>query len=190
MESNEKNYVTGNIASEELITTAMNLMSRQTISSAEIGEDFENAALTEFYSYLKSVAFDIPKEENNYDTIVNKDAILTIAEEEINAFRSCLPIDIERPKESASRKRIRKIVPDDSGIDWIELYRTSEIEACKVDQLKKYLRSAGLPTSGRKGELVDRVMKSLEEKYTGKNDVKIKQEYERIDPLKNFIESI
>lgn len=44
-DSDDKNHVTGNIASEELIDAAMNLMNRQSIKSAEIGEDFENSAL-------------------------------------------------------------------------------------------------------------------------------------------------
>ena len=181
-ENNDDKYGTGNIASEELINAAMSLTNRQTISSAEIGEDFENAALTEFYSYLKSVAFDTAKEENNYDTILNKDAILKVAGKEIEAFRSGLPVDIERPK-ATSRKRTKKLVPDDSGIDWIELYGTNEIGNCKVDQLKKFLRSVGLPTSGRKDDLVDRVMKSLGEKFTEDKD-------ETVDSVRNFIGSI
>jgi ATP-dependent DNA helicase 2 subunit 1 len=181
--------ITGNIASEELIKAAIDLMSRQGLSSAEIGEDFENKALTEFFSYLKSVAFDTTKEENNYDTDVNRDAVLKIAGKEIDAFRSRLPIDVERPKVSKSRKRIVKIIPDDSGIDWNELYRSDEIGTCKVDQLKKYLRSVGLSTSGRKADLVGRVTKSLEEKCTADNtisimkkeDGNIKQEYKLLD---------
>ena len=189
-ESGNRKHLTDNIISEELTTAAINLMKRQSISSAVIGADFENAALTEFYSYLKSVAFSSTKEENNYDTIVNKDAVLKIAGEEIAAFRSCLPIDVERPKVSASRKRIRKTVPDDSGIDWIELYRIDEIGMCKVDQLKKYLRSVGLPTSGRKDDLVGRVTKSLEEKCTGDNIGNIKKEYESIDQDKKLIQSL
>ena len=188
-ENDDNNFVTGNIASEELITAAMNLMNRQTISSAEIGEDFENAALTEFYSYLKSVAFDTAKEENNYDTIVNKDGILKVAGKEIEAFRSGLPIEIERPK-SASRKRSKKIVPDDSGINWVELYGTNEIGSCKVDQLKKYLRSVGLPTSGRKDDLIDRVMKSLEENFAEDNGIKTTKESRGIDKEQNLVESI
>lgn len=189
-ESDNQKHLTDNIVSEELTNAAINLMRRQSISSAVIGEDFENAALTEFYSYLKSVAFDTTKEENNYDTIVNKDAVLKIAGEEIAAFRSCLPIDVERPKVSTSRKRIRKTVPDDSGIDWIELYRIDEIGMCKVDQLKKYLRSVGLPTSGRKGDLVGRVTKSLEQKCTGDNIGNIKKVYESIGQGKLFMESL
>lgn len=181
---------TGNIASEELVGAAMNLMSRQSISSVEIGEDFENAALTEFYSYLKSVAFDTAKEENNYDTILDKDAILKIAGKEIESFSSSLPIDIERPKYSSSRKRVRKTVPDDSGIDWIERYRMDELGSCKVDQLKKYLRSVGLLTSGRKDDLVERVTKSLEDKNEGDKAMNMKEEKASIVKEKFLVESL
>jgi len=170
---------TGNVASEELITAAMNLMSRQSISSVEIGEDFENAALTEFYSYLKSVAFDTAKEENHYDTILDEEDIEIISTKfgkEIEAFSSSLPMDIKRPKTSNARKRVKKIVPDDSGIDWIEMYRTDEIGVFKVDQLKKYLRSVGLPISGRKDDLIERVTESLAEKCKQEKSIKSRKE--------------
>lgn len=189
-EADKQNYVTGNIASEELVNVAIDLMSRQMITSAEIGESFENAALTEFYSYLKSVAFDTLKEENDYDTVVDNDTILKIAGEEIDAFCSRLPIDIERPKASTSRKRVKKITPDDSGIDWIDLHRKNEIEMCKVDQLKKYLRSVGLPISGRKSDLAERVTKSLQEKGIGEKKINVKKEYESIGEEKQFLASL
>jgi hypothetical protein len=88
------------------------------------------------------VAFDAPKEINNYDTIIPAEGILKIAKAEIDAFNASLPIDIEKPK-AETKKRVRKIAPDDSGIDWKELYNRDEIETCKIDQLKTYLRSVG-----------------------------------------------
>lgn len=186
--SESNDITTGSIASDELIIAAMNLMSRQSLSTVEIGEDFENAALTEFYSYLKSVAFDTAKEENYYDTILDEEKITEISKrfrDEIQAFSSALPIDIKQPKASNARKRVKRIVPDDSGIDWIEMYRTDEIGDFKVEQLKKYLRSVGLPTSGRKDDLIERVTESLEEKCKKDKAIKSKEEQERI-PLSHF----
>ena len=188
-QNDDQKIVPGNIASAELVNAAANLIGRQSISSAEIGEDFENAALTEFYSYLKSVAFDTIKEENNYDTIVDSNIILKIARKEILHFNSSLPTDIKKSKVSTSRKRTRKIVPDDSGIDWIELHRTDEIGLCTVDSLKKYLRSVGLAISGRKDDLVERVKESLEQNCSRENIVKVEQEYENADD-KPFLKSI
>jgi len=179
--------VTCNIASEDLVQAAMNLIRRQTTSEIEIGVDFENAALTEFYAYLMSVAFDTTKEESEYDTILNKDAVLDIAGKQIDDFRSWLPIDVERPKASTSRKRIRTIVPDDSGVDWIELYERGEIVECKMDLLKKYLRSVGLATSGRKSDLVDRVTESLEQKYSKENGNDMKKEQDSVNLKENMM---
>jgi len=184
-QNDEQKTLTGNISSPKLINSAIDLIGRQSLSSVEIGEDFENAALTEFYSYLKSVAFDTIKEENNYDTLVNRDLISKVAGKEIKAFDSYLPIDIEQPKALSSRKRTRKIVPDDSGIDWIDLHRTDAIELCTVDSLKKYLRSVGLPISGRKDDLVQRVTKSLEQKCGGETFREVKQYNES-----SFLESL
>mmetsp|Transcript_25512 Transcript_25512/g.54421 ORF Transcript_25512/g.54421 Transcript_25512/m.54421 type:complete len:533 (+) Transcript_25512:1205-2803(+) len=180
-------HALGSVASEALVAAAMNLMSRQSLSSMEIGSDFENAALIDFYSYLTSVAFDTIQEERIYDTRENE-SVLKIARKEIDAFQWCLPVDVEPPKTTTtSRKRVRTIVPDDSGMDWNELYRTDEIGTCTMDVLKKHLRSVGLPTSGRKSDLVARVTESVEEKwmndkmrYTTKEQGSIKAEEELV----------
>jgi hypothetical protein len=68
---------------------------------------------------------------------------------QIDAFKSRLPEDIKPAK--ASRKRKQETVPDDSGIDWEKKYREGELHGCKVPDLKKFLRSVGLPVSGNKG---------------------------------------
>ena len=141
---NKDENSTGNIASEELVDAAIKLMRKQNLEQ-ELGVDYENAALSEFYSYLKSVAFDAPKETNDYDTIISAEDtedILKIAKAEIDAFNASLPVDIEKPK-AETKKRVRKLVSDNSGIDWKELYNRDEMETCKIDQLKKYLRSVG-----------------------------------------------
>jgi hypothetical protein len=134
-DNNDEN-LTGNIASEELVDAAIKLMCKQNLNEHELGVDYENAALSEFYSYLKSVAFDAPKEINNYDTIIPAEGILKIAKAEIDAFNASLPIDIEKPK-AETKKRVRKIAPDDSGIDWKELYNRDEIDLRSVGECSK-----------------------------------------------------
>jgi len=183
-EIDNQEHATGNIATNSLVDAAINLINRQSLSSKAIGVDFENAALTEFYSYLKSIAFDTTKEENIYDTIVDKDIVLEHAGNEIDAFLSFLPLDVVQPKKT--KKRTRKTVPDDSGVDWMELYEVNEIGTCKIDQLKKYLRSVGLPVTGRKDDLVERVAKSLEQKCAGDNDMKLKKEEENVNQGNQF----
>ena len=68
----------------------------------------------------------------------------------------------------------------------MELYEVNEIGTCKIDQLKKYLRSVGLPVTGRKDDLVERVAKSLEQKCAGDNDMKLKKEEENVNQGNQF----
>jgi len=168
-----------NIASEKLVDAAIKLMIKQNLNERRLGVHYDNAALAEFHSYLKSVAFDMPKETNTYDTRVSVEKILRTAEAEIDAFKAYLPVDVEKPKTTKSNKRFRNLVSDDSGIDWKELYNRDEIETCKIDQLKKYLRSVGKPLSGRKSDLIERVIDSLEQVFA-KDSIK-KEESSAMD---------
>jgi len=166
--------LTGSIASEKLVDAAIELMDKQNLSERTLGEHYDNAALAEFYSYLQSVAFDMPRETNSYDTRVSVEKIMRTAEAEIDAFNAYLPVDVEEPKGTTSKKRARDLVPDDSGIAWEELYKRDEIEACTIHQLKKYLRSVGLHLSGRKSDLIERVIESLEQ-VCAKHSIKKEQ---------------
>jgi len=166
--------LTGSIASEKLVDAAIELMDKQNLSERTLGEHYDNAALAEFYSYLQSVAFDMPRETNSYDTRVSVEKIMRTAESEIDAFNAYLPVDVEEPKGTTSKKRARDLVPDDSGIAWEELYKRDEIEACTIHQLKKYLRSVGLHLSGRKSDLIERVIESLEQ-VCAKHSIKKEQ---------------
>jgi hypothetical protein len=62
---------------------------------------------------------------------------------EIKAFLDYLPTDVPKAKATASRKRVKDLPPDDSGIDWKELFENRTVDTCKVDQLKKRLKSLG-----------------------------------------------
>jgi hypothetical protein len=82
---------------------------------------------------------------------------------------------VEKQKSSGARKR--KLVADDSGLDWEELYRTDALEDCKVPELKKYLRSVGEPVSGNKASLVLRITQHLQQTLERKTEgVAVKME--------------
>jgi hypothetical protein len=151
----------GNIASEKLVTAAMELVGRQRLEGWELGEDFANAALVEFFNYLESVALELPasEEEEEFDTRLDDETVLEAARDQIRRFQQCLPEDVDKPKTATARKR--KLVADDSGLDWEHFYRTDALEDCKVPDLKKYLRSAGEPLSGNKAAIVLRVTQHL-----------------------------
>lgn len=131
------------IASQELVSAAIDLTSRQELLCVELGLDFENAAMTEFYSYLKSVAFNTKHETYSFDTRLDEELVLQVAKKEIDAFAELLPADIETSAAKLSRKRTYDLPPDESGIDWRELHERREVGTCKVDQLKHFLRSVG-----------------------------------------------
>lgn len=178
IESNENTTVNGNenkgnIASEELVQATVDLIGRQRLEGMELGKDFENAALAEFFNYLESVALEVPlgEEEEDFDTRIDDDTILDAAQDQIEAVVKLLPEDVEISKTSGARKR--KLVADDSGFDWEDLYRTDALADCKVPDLKKYLRSVGEPLSGNKGALILRVTHHLREQLEKQRDGKV-----------------
>lgn len=101
---------------------------------------------------------DIPEEEIEDETAVDEKAVEEAVGPEIAAFKNALPEDEEVEK---SRKR-KVIAEDDSGIDWVDLYKTGSLSDCTIDKLKTYLRSVGERLSGRKEELVLRVTQHIE----------------------------
>jgi hypothetical protein len=159
-----KNENKGNIASEELVQATVDLIVRQQLlEGMELGKNFENAALTEFFYCLESVALEVPlgEEEEDFDTRIGDATILDAARDQIEAVVKLLPEDVEISKTAGARKR--KLVADDSGVDWEDLCRTDALADCKVPDLKKHLRSVGEPLSGNKGALVLRLAHHLRE---------------------------
>jgi hypothetical protein len=169
----DENENKGNIASEELVQATVDLIGRQRLEGMELGKDFENAALTEFFNYLESVALEVPlgEEEEDFDTRIDDQTILDAALDQIKAVVKLLPEDVEISKATGARKR--KLLPDDSGLEWEDLYRTDALADCKVPDLKKYLRSVGEPLSGNKGAVVLRVTHHLREQLEKQRNVKV-----------------
>ena len=167
--------MTGNVASEELVNAAIGLVQKQILDQRELGEDFDNADLEKFFNYVEAIALQdmFFKEEGNYDTEVSDDIILQAVEEEIKEFKKWLPEDVEKAK-AAGRKR--KIVDDDSGLDWECLYMNDELKSCKVDELKKYIRSKGEGISGKKIDLMFRVTNLIQKGLEKKGGVAVKME--------------
>ena len=64
--------------------------------------------------------------------------------------------------ESAKAKKRPAAAPLDAaqviqGIDWKGLARSGDLNRCTVERLKVYCKHYGLPTGGRKADLVARV---------------------------------
>jgi ATP-dependent DNA helicase 2 subunit 1 len=135
------------IASDELIDAASKLIQKQTLVDVEIGEVFQNPYFTRLWNYVERVALDEPtKTETVLDTELDKDQVLKLAGHQLRRFLEVLPDDIK--PEKAVRKR--KMEPDDSGVDWHEVFVTFSVAQCKNEELKKKLRSLGESVSGNK----------------------------------------
>eukprot|EP00980_Cylindrotheca_fusiformis_P030410 scaffold24788_cov117-Cylindrotheca_fusiformis.AAC.2 len=171
------NEVTGYIASEELVDAAMGLVDRQRLDEMELGEDFDNAALEKFFNYIEAIATEDPffEEKGDYDTELDDAVVLEAAQTQIEKFKDLLPEDTEKPK-AVGRKR--KAVEDDSGLNWQEMYENDELDSCRVPELKKYLRSAGLLLSGNKKDILLRVKEHIKQELVAKKSdpLKVKKE--------------
>ena len=160
------------LATDELIRAFEDIVRKQTLQDAVIGEDFENAYLSDFWKYVERIALDEPAAPlQEYDTIVDEELVSKLVGREVETILSLLPEDVVPTKEG----RKRDLVPDDSGIDWQEKLLSESIDSCTAVDLKKYLRSVGAMVSGRKGELVDRVTDHLRQQQPSK---RLKQEDE------------
>jgi len=121
----------------------------------EIGgvEHFQNAALLKFWDYVEHVALDEPLgSDKKYDTVVDKDKIMKKVGDQIQQFSLNLPEDV-KPEKAAKK---RKIVSDDSGIDWEDVFTKGTLAQCKNNDLKSKLRSLGEPISGNKSQVSSR----------------------------------
>jgi hypothetical protein len=165
------------VASEELVTAAMDLIQSQTrkdeSSSFRIGSNiFENAEMLKFWNYVEHVALEEPSSTSNgtkHDTVLDEEKVLEKSGVYIQRFQSLLPEDIIPEKET----RKRKLVPDDSGIDWEEEFKNGTISKCKNDDLKKKLRSLGEILTGNKQQLVSRLIPHLEREFTPASTSKV-----------------
>ncbi|KWU42341.1 Ku DNA-binding complex, Ku70 subunit [Rhodotorula sp. JG-1b] len=125
-------------------------------------ESYPNPALNYFYDTLAAVALDedIPQPEDNtrpaYETIEKRIGHL------IRDLRKQIPQDQIDPTrvQTSTKKRVVKAEQAPIDLDAVNEF-VAEFQArgvkLKVDELKAGLRVMGLPTTGKKADLVDRI---------------------------------
>ncbi len=165
------------IAAEPLVEEAVDLVRHQKIESIEFGTNFENASIAKFWRYVEAVALEttIPAKEQ-HETELNELEVLNAAGAQVEAFRDSLPQDVrmeKKAKERPLKRKIADVVEDESGVDWVRLYRSDSISNCKVDDLKSYLKSVGARTGGRKRDLVIRVSQSISDRILSGDMVQV-----------------
>jgi hypothetical protein len=183
------------VALQELVTAAMKMIARLTVNKDADLVVVPNDAMDDFYSYLKSVALDLPHEKVGRLEI-DESILSSKAINAIDNFFSLLPEDRPaRKKSTAGSKRARELPSDPTGIDWKSLYEEDKLTLCKNEELKACLRSlgkndvlqgiasvvfrfltkhfrSGERLSGTKRDLVNRLKCRLRKEYTGSCDVK------------------
>ena len=145
------------LASESLVEEAKAIVNKLTIAP-KLGTHFKNASLELFWDKLEELALNHRKVQENDETMMTREDVVTRVGDHLDRFMELLPDDPVPVK----KKRERELVPDDSGVDWQEAYADGQLESCKVDELKKYLRSVGEKTSGKKAELIERMIPHLQ----------------------------
>ncbi len=166
----EELLVTGTtLASPDVVDAFAAIVEKQTYDSVRIGQNFENADLTMFWDYVEHVALGLPMpaKRDEWDIIPDEAAISKLVEQEVEKVISLLPEDVKPEKKS---KRKRELVEDDSGVDWEAAYHEGALEKCKLDDIKKKLRSLGLKVGGKKSELLERLMPFLHEEFDDKEN--------------------
>ena len=165
---------------EELVDAVSKLVQKQTLQGCEIGEAFQNAHLVQYWEYVDKLAhqesLDKQQEEEKRDyegTIIDADEILQFAKTEIEALENLLPDEEQHAStKKASTKRKKALPEDESGLDWIALFRNKEVDSANVNQLKSKLKSLGERVAGRKADLVERLTRHLQSEWEVEAKVK------------------
>ena len=145
-------------ATEASVQAAIDLVERMKFGDGFVLDYFKNDSLEHFYTYMESIALEttLPTPEQSLNQITDED-MRKQAGDQIDAFIASLPEDIVVEKESKKRKR----EPDESGCDWLDLYKTDALNECTILMLKQYLKSVGEKSAGKKAELIERVSLSI-----------------------------
>lgn len=143
-------------ATEESVQAAVKMVQAMSFGSEVSLEYFKNDNLVHFWNYVESIALDTDLPEPEQTLQVSKEDIREVAGKDIDAFYASLPEDVVIKKATK-----RKIVVDESGVDWVQTCQMDSLDECKADTLKQYLRSVGEKLSGKKADLVERVKQSI-----------------------------
>ena len=153
------------LATDALVDEAKAIMNGITISPT-FGENFPNVSLNLFWDKLEEIALNERNAVQSDDTLMTRDDVVSRVGSHLDNFMQLLPED---PAPVKKRKELVH-VPDDSGIDWEDAYSRGQLGSFKIDQLKKYLQSVGEKVTGRKQELIDRMIPFLEKAVNVKKE--------------------
>jgi ATP-dependent DNA helicase 2 subunit 1 len=146
----------------DLTTETFDLIKSQLIVDAiDYKTAFWNPALKNFWSFIESIALDMPLDDRATNFEINSGIGTVVPNSVIESLRAALPEEESSIKVSRRRAAHEKIV-DTSGINWESVYATNSWMKYKVDELKAYLRSIGEKTTGNKSVLINRIKEYLD----------------------------
>ena len=144
-------------ADQTAIMRMKDIITRSQIYNIEWGYSFKNPTLSQFWKYIEEVALNNelpdPDDEIQTNDVVVRERIGV----QIERLENTLPTEIIQEDTKETAKRRRRSHEGVTGIDWREMYKNDELNSCKVDEMKIFLRSIGISASGNKATLVDRI---------------------------------
>ena len=156
------------LASNEVVEAAARLVEKQTIQNFEVGESLENARHTKYWDYVEHVALEQPlsADQRQFDTILDPEVMRKVVGVEADAFAACLPDDA-KPEPKMKK---RKLDPyDESSSDtWEFVYLQGRLDDCTNATLQKKLHSYGEKKTGKKQDLIDRLLPHLQAEFDAK----------------------
>jgi hypothetical protein len=147
------------LATEALVEEAKAIVDGITVTP-KFGVHFPNKGLELFWHTLEEVALNERNVAAQDETMMTQEDVLKLVGSHLQNFMELLPTDPEPVK----KRKERELVPDDSGIDWVDEFSEGRLATHKIPDLKKFLRSVGATVSGSKTELIERMKPFLEKK--------------------------
>ena len=168
--------VTDSYYNREQATEAQTAAAVDVIKNGRIGpfssSTFENPKLAKHYACVQALA--LFKDETGFDEENGDDEVKPdeegqklYLEPKVRVFMDTLPELIEPVKKVTGKKRkaAAAIPPEEAKqqkVDMHEIWKEGMVKKQSVSRLKGFLKSQGLPVSGKKADLVERVSKLYE----------------------------
>ncbi|CAG9331717.1 unnamed protein product [Blepharisma stoltei] len=142
-----------NLAPDDLVKSAANMIQHIQIAEYNIHNYF-NPTIQHFYTRLEALALDAPEPQPIIDALEPDEEGIQKNRQFIEGFFDHAPEgNRKRQREPASAPA--KKVKNDSGKSQ---YSEAELKKMKVNELKDICDSLGLPKTGRKDELIERIL--------------------------------
>jgi len=162
-------------ANKEQVDAAVQLISALEMEAFAPG-DLENPALQKHYAILQAIA--LQEAEPDWNDEVNDSTmpkftaeIMAQIQGVVDNFKSSYGGDVEEvtgtkrkaaaAAPAAKKKKEDTGAADNAAIDWVDACHSGQIQKFTIQMLKDFLKTKKMPVSGKKQELIDRIMDAI-----------------------------